>query len=390
MTPWSRAAMASSASRTARRGRSTRQRPIPTSSPRSSCTARADRAPGPPAAPSLAISPRTTRTNPPRTSRSSSAASRRQDARLSYTATRVRVTGSSSRTVTRTTATRRSSRGRGQSNSCGSGSARSARRRSGPTDSEGSARLVVDLRLLEPAAEVDVDRLPLRVGIERRVACLAVPVPGLLPAAEREMGLGANGAGVDIHDPGLEVAHRAERGVHVLGEDRGRETVPCLVHDGGRRRVVVDRDHSKDGSEDLLLADAIHRLDVAEDGRLEEMAVSERAIGDPVTADDELALGPADLDVALDLLHRGAAHQRTDVGRRLEPVAEPQALRARRDPVDELVHDRPFRDDTRARRASLAGRAERRPHDAVDGEVEIGIAEDDDRVLAAELEAHPL
>src|SRR3954468_24777567 len=39
-----------------------------------------------------------------------------------------------------------------------------------------SARLVVDLRPLEPAAEVDVDRLPFGVRVERDVAGLAMAV----------------------------------------------------------------------------------------------------------------------------------------------------------------------------------------------------------------------
>ena len=60
--------------------------------------------------------------------------------------------------------------------------------------SAGHVRLVVDLGALEAAAEVDVDRLPLGVRVERGVAGLAVAVAGLLPAAEREVRLGAGRA----------------------------------------------------------------------------------------------------------------------------------------------------------------------------------------------------
>src|SRR3989442_12555153 len=80
--------------------------------------------------------------------------------------------------------------------------------------------LVVDLGTLQSAAEVDVDRLPLGERVERCVPGLAVAVPGLLPATEREMRLGAGRAGVDVDDPGLEVPHRPERGVRVAREDR--------------------------------------------------------------------------------------------------------------------------------------------------------------------------
>jgi hypothetical protein len=67
-------------------------------------------------------------------------------------------------------------------------------------DAPGSL-LVVNLGPLQPTAEVDVDRLPLRIRVERRVARLAVAVAGLLPAAEREVDLGAGRAGVDVDDP---------------------------------------------------------------------------------------------------------------------------------------------------------------------------------------------
>src|SRR5215210_1184238 len=69
---------------------------------------------------------------------------------------------------------------------------------------------VVDLRALELAGVVDVDRLPLREDVERRLARLAVAVAGLLHAAERQVHLRARRARVDVRDPGLKVAHRFE------------------------------------------------------------------------------------------------------------------------------------------------------------------------------------
>src|SRR6185295_15343011 len=65
--------------------------------------------------------------------------------------------------------------------------------------------LVVDLSALEAPGEVDVDRLPLRVRVEGDVPGLAVAVAGLLPAAEREVDLGAGHARVDVDDACLEV-----------------------------------------------------------------------------------------------------------------------------------------------------------------------------------------
>src|SRR5438105_1294746 len=78
----------------------------------------------------------------------------------------------------------------------------------------GGSFLGVDLGALELAGVVDVDRLPLGEYVERRLARLAVAVARLLRAAEREVDLGADRAGVDVRDPGLEIPHRAERLVH--------------------------------------------------------------------------------------------------------------------------------------------------------------------------------
>src|SRR5262245_52543 len=78
--------------------------------------------------------------------------------------------------------------------------------------------LAVDLRALELARVVDVDRLPLGEDVERRLAGLAVAVAGVLRAAEGQVNLGADGAGVDVRDPGLEIAHGAESTVDVLRE----------------------------------------------------------------------------------------------------------------------------------------------------------------------------
>src|SRR6185369_7661822 len=162
--------------------------------------------------------------------------------------------------------------------------------------------LVVNLGPLQPTAEVDVDRLPFRVRVEGGVAGLAMAVAGLLPTAEREVDLGARRAGVDVHDARLEVAHRPERGVRVAGDDRGREAVARLVDRRDRALVVVDRHDREDRPEDLLLGDPVHRLDGAEDPRLEEVAVAKVAVARPAAAGDQLAFPAADVDVARDLL----------------------------------------------------------------------------------------
>src|SRR5918994_2253668 len=89
----------------------------------------------------------------------------------------------------------------------------------------------VDLGLLQLPRVVDVDRLPLGEEVERGLTRLAVAVAGVLDAAEREMHLGADRARVDVRDARPQVAHRAERLVHVAREDRRREAVLDPVRD---------------------------------------------------------------------------------------------------------------------------------------------------------------
>ena len=56
----------------------------------------------------------------------------------------------------------------------------------------------------------------------------------------------------------------------------------------------------------------------------------------------------------------------------------------------QVLVDPVLRDHARGGGAALAGGAERRPDDPLDREVEVGVVEDDDRVLAAELEVDVL
>src|SRR4051812_32661923 len=88
------------------------------------------------------------------------------------------------------------------------------------TSRSGSSLVVVDLRALQLAAVVDVDRLPLGEDVERGLPRFAVAVARLLHSAEREVNLCAGRSGVDVGDAGLQVAHRLERLVDIAREDR--------------------------------------------------------------------------------------------------------------------------------------------------------------------------
>src|SRR5207245_3341190 len=81
----------------------------------------------------------------------------------------------------------------------------------------------IDLRALQPAAVIDVDRFPLREFVESHRAGLAMTVAGVLHAAEGQLDLGTDGWRVDVDDAGLHLVHGVERLAQVVGVDRHRQ-----------------------------------------------------------------------------------------------------------------------------------------------------------------------
>src|SRR5437868_14925562 len=73
----------------------------------------------------------------------------------------------------------------------------------------------VDLRPLQAVRVIHVNRLPLRVEIDRAYAAFTMAVTGSLHATERQVHFGADGGCVDVSDTGFQVAHGAKRLVDV-------------------------------------------------------------------------------------------------------------------------------------------------------------------------------
>src|SRR5258708_38616628 len=84
--------------------------------------------------------------------------------------------------------------------------------------------LDVNLRTLESAAEVDVDGLPFRKHVQRGDTGLAMAVPGVLRATERQGHLGANPGGGDAEKACIQSPHRPERPADIPGCARRRHT----------------------------------------------------------------------------------------------------------------------------------------------------------------------
>src|SRR4029453_1178302 len=150
----------------------------------------------------------------------------------------------------------------------------------------------------------------------------AVTVPRRLCAAEREMNLRPGRSGVDVRDPGVQIAHRAERLVHITREDRGREPELDRVRSVNRLVDVGRADERGRGPEDLLLRDPHLGIDITEDRRPVEEALVQAVLRRDLTAGEELrALALPDLGVRVDLLERRAVDDRADVDVLLEAVA---------------------------------------------------------------------
>src|ERR671910_844409 len=221
---------------------------------------------------------------------------------------------------------------------------------------------VVDLRPLELAGVVDVDGLPLREDIERRLAGLAVAVARVLRAAEGEVDLRAGRARIDVRDPGLQIAHRAEGLVHVAREDRGREAVADPVRDPDRLVEALDRDQCSRRPEDLLLRDPHLRVDVREDRRPVEEPLPEVALVHLLATREELgALVRADAGVGMDLVEGLAVDHRAEIGLGIPARADLHLLRTGDEPLLQLAIDGLVDDHAARGGAALARRTEPRP-----------------------------
>ena len=155
--------------------------------------------------------------------------------------------------------------------------------------------------------------------------------------------------------------------------------------------LVGERLHRDDGAEDLVLDRLVVLAQAGEDGGLEEVAVAE--VRTPVAAGRHRRVGRAGLDEAGSpaASWRGVVDRAEErrPRRRAGPTgAEPLAYSASAATKSSWM---PGGDeDAGGGRAVLAGVEVAGDRDALDGGLDVGVVEDHDRRLAAELEVHPL
>src|ERR1043166_3095830 len=215
----------------------------------------------------------------------------------------------------------------------------SSRMRPAARDSQRPRRASLADTLALRLSRLDLPRDRLRLQEEAEVIAAARFRVGArhVEAAERmdaDQRAGALAVQIQIADE--ELLTGALELLLVVGEDGAGEAELRVVRDPQRVFEVLrfaDREHR---TEDLFLRDRRLRVDVGDDGRLDEVAL----LVAHVAAGDETSLTLAALDVLLDLLHRLLADDRADLRLRRLRGTDLQRLRLLGDHRHELAVDR--------------------------------------------------
>ena len=181
------------------------------------------------------------------------------------------------------------------------------------------------------------------------------------------------------------------RTCQVLGDDSCGEAVVGVIGTADHFRFVVKDQDAHHRAEDFLTHDAHLIPAVTEHGRRDIGTLGVFAFGHPrAAAEHPRTLGTARLDVIEHAVHVCVAHQRAEVGSLVQRITQADTL----DPLEHLGFEprlqRTWDEHAGAVGAHLAG-AEEVGHDRdVCRTVEIGVFEDDQRRLAAQLHGHVL
>ena len=210
---------------------------------------------------------------------------------------------------------------------------------------------------------------------------------GLAEAAERHLGAD-RAVRVDPHRARADRPRGAQRARHVAGPHAGAQPVPRVVGQRDRLVLGVERRDGHDRAEDLVAEDRHRRRDVGDDRRAHVVA---RALEPRRSGDDRARPRPPRARRAR-RRRRAARPTRAGRGRRRPPSRARRASRPRGacSRSTTLGLHRALDEQPRAGDARLPAVLERARQRALDRGVEVGVGEDDVRVLAAELERHAL
>lgn len=189
--------------------------------------------------------------------------------------------------------------------------------------------------------------------------------------------------------PGLKVIGEAEGTRDVGGPEIAGQAVLDVVGECQRLLFVLERDGGQHRSKDLLLGDA-HLVVGGGEERRRHVAAAARAVELGTARGNLGAFRPADGDIFEHLLLMYRMDERTNDGLRIERMPDLDAARLFGDQRGELLVNAFLHQQPRRRGAAFAVQRIDHEDGGIGGTLEIGIGEDDHRVLAAEFEMHAL
>ena len=155
-----------------------------------------------------------------------------------------------------------------------------------------------------------------------------------------------------------------------------------------RERLVerIDRGDRRERREQLVAEQPVRRRQPADDRRLDVEAARQVAVGEVLAAGEDRPVAARLGDRRLVAVDGPLVDDRAQPVGPDERVADGDLLGLLDEQPDELVVDRPLDVDPRVGRALLAAEPEGAAHDPLGRLVEVGVAGDDGRVLAAHLD----
>ncbi|ENN86115.1 hypothetical protein RHSP_32539 [Rhizobium freirei PRF 81] len=236
-------------------------------------------------------------------------------------------------------------------------------------------------RLYRPHA--DIDGLQFRIMLQCRQRILAAEA-GLLGAAEGNLHRGEI-VGVDPERAGFELVDDAVGTGEVGSEDAAGKAEFGGIGAGDHLGLVIEIENTHDWPEDFFAGDRHIVGDIGKHGRLNVIAFARDIVRDAAAGQQRRALGLALFDIGEHLFALSPGDHRADLRCLVHRVADEHSVGAGLQALQEFGLDLAVDKDAGAVGADLAGRIEIAEHRAADGAVDIGIVEDDQRRLAAEL-----
>ncbi len=177
----------------------------------------------------------------------------------------------------------------------------------------------------------------------------------------------------------------------VLGPDRAGQPVGAVVGEGHRVVLGAEGLDGENRPERLVLGHR-HAAGAAVENRRQvvEAVGQGRVVGSSAAAPEDCSLGEAGRDVGRHLVAVPRADQRSGLGLLVVRTAEPDHLRTLHECVDEPVVQGLLDEQAGTCGADLSGVQEHGGERVVQGDRDVGIGEDDVRVLASELQSDPL